>query len=81
MGFNLVFIAVTSTLKFTVFPDTFVYKIILLLANVTVSFICIRFVAKRYVTPLGNVVKILKALSEGEIDKNVKIPSTGIAKY
>ncbi|HOG19151.1 MAG TPA: methyl-accepting chemotaxis protein [Salinivirgaceae bacterium] len=50
------------------------------MANVTVSFICIRFVAKRYVTPLGNVVKILKALSEGEIDKNVKIPSTGIAK-
>ncbi|HPW65664.1 MAG TPA: methyl-accepting chemotaxis protein [Salinivirgaceae bacterium] len=79
-AFNLVFIAVTVTMKFTVFPDTIVYKIVLLLANVIVSFICIRFVAKRYVTPLGNVVNILKALSEGEIDKNVNIPSTGIAK-
>ncbi|HQA76038.1 MAG TPA: methyl-accepting chemotaxis protein [Salinivirgaceae bacterium] len=78
-AFNLVFIAATVTMKFTVFPDTMFYKILLLAANVIVSVICIKFVASKYVIPLTNIVKILKSISDGEIDTTVKISYKGIA--
>ena len=78
--FTLIFIAVTVTLKFTVFPDTIVYKLSILLVNVIVCVLSFAFIAKRYVRPLWNVVNILKAISEGQIEKNVKISHSGIAE-
>ena len=78
--FTLIFIAVTVTLKFTVFPDTIVYKLSILLVNVIVCVLSFAFISKRYVRPLWNVVNILKAISEGQIEKNVKISHSGIAE-
>ncbi|HPW65629.1 MAG TPA: methyl-accepting chemotaxis protein [Salinivirgaceae bacterium] len=77
---NLIFIAVTVTLKFSVFPDTAVYKVSILLLNVIVSVICFKFAVSRYATPLGNIVNVIKSLSEGQIDKKAKISNRNFSK-
>lgn len=78
--FTVIFVSATSAVKYAVFPDSTMAKYLLLLINIIICYACFSFVAKRYITPLGNVVNILKSMSEGEIDKTVKISSKGIAE-
>jgi len=76
---NIIFTSTMVAVKYRYLPDTPLYSVLLMTVNVIVSIFLLRFVASRYVAPLGKIVSVIRDLSEGQIDRKEKISGSKIS--